>query len=700
MENLISFFSPRLIQALGWTLLHSLWQGVLVAFIVAATMILMNRMSANIRYFIAVSAMFCLLAASAFTFCNIYNSSKNDEGVTIATIKPAMGIPYSPQTSLKPIRTFVNNKHSNWDGADIQDYFSRHLPAIVLLWMIGIVVLSLKLLGSLAYVQRLKGYKTFAMAPEWQRKVDGLCEKLNINKKVTILESALIKVPVAIGYFKPIILLPLGTALGLPAPEIEMILAHELAHISRNDYWVNIGQSIVEILFFYHPAVWWVSKVVRQEREHCCDDKVLQLNGDSFVFAQALANLQFIQQANPALVMAANGQKGSLLGRIKRILNEVPKKPTFNEGLIASIVVLLCFLAISASAFTSFSINNNVFSSNDSLTIRGENLLLQADDTSKNRVVREIIIVKNKKGKVKEVLVDNKKLSNEELKDYKISIEKRLDEIEKEQVEAPEKLEKPEVPEVLEVTEAPEISMDRIIVHPLPPVMPTPPFKPGMFIAHNGELEELSVKIGQISHKMVEIEMDDKLSDDEKNKLHKKLIEEQAVLSNIISKLALEQEKVARKEYLQTLKQYKEKDLEQYKADMKMYEEELKEYQRDHKDLQLKQGEFKEFADKLRDNSDYSKHKKITLYYPDRKKTIEKEHQVDSDVLRQELQKDKFINKGEPFSFEISRKNLWINGKKQSVEVFEKYKQLMKKKTNIDVERFENDDNSFHINVN
>src|SRR5947207_13016176 len=140
---------------------------------------------------------------------------------------------------------------------------------------------------------------------------------MNVRTPVDVLESALIGVPTLIGWLSPAILLPIGLATGLTTPQLHALLAHELAHVRRHDYLVNLLQSMIETLLFYHPAAWWVSARVREEREHCCDDLAVAACGDARVYATALLGMEQLRGA-PTLAVAASG--GSLVGRVRRLL--------------------------------------------------------------------------------------------------------------------------------------------------------------------------------------------------------------------------------------------------------------------------------------------------------------------------------------------------------------------------------------------
>src|SRR5205085_11492852 len=151
----------------------------------------------------------------------------------------------------------------------------------------------------------------------WQETLARLARRLRVSRPVRLCASALVEVPTVVGWLRPVVLLPVCALTALSAPQLEALIAHELAHIRRHDYLCNLLQTIIETLLFYHPAVWWLSKRVRIEREHCCDDAAVAATGDVLVYARALTALeQLRRRPAPALVIAANG--GSLMQRIQR----------------------------------------------------------------------------------------------------------------------------------------------------------------------------------------------------------------------------------------------------------------------------------------------------------------------------------------------------------------------------------------------
>ena len=341
-----NIFSEELIQALGWTMIHSLWQGFAVAILMGLAMIVLQKpvnrtgwKSAKVRYEIAWFALFLVFVLSLSTFIYLYDSVSGGEilGGTITTITDA-GITVE---SAEIVQSFFQKT--------IQ-YFNEHLPLIVTLWMMGMVFFFLRLLGGIAYVERLKHQKQNQLPEAWQQVFEKLVARFPMKKTVRFAESSLAKVPMVIGYFKPIILFPVGAVNRLSIQEVEAVLAHELAHIYRNDYLLNIIQSIIEIIFYYHPAVWWISANIRTERENCCDDIAVQLCGNSLTYVKALVNLEEIHSA-PSLAMSfSSGSKNQLLNRVKRILNQPQNKFNIMEKFTATCFLLGVLLLFSVSA--------------------------------------------------------------------------------------------------------------------------------------------------------------------------------------------------------------------------------------------------------------------------------------------------------------------------------------------------------------
>ncbi len=346
MNVLSNILSPQLMETLGWTLLHSLWQAVIIAAGFGLLMYLMRRSPARTRYAAGVGALALVAAVTVATFIGFYNLA--------SAAAPALA---GSETALSA--GAIEGGETLSGLAVFKNYFSRHLPLVVTFWLVGVMVLMLRFAGGFLLNRRLLVHRTRPVPPAWQKRMEHLKEELKMDRAVRLLESALVKVPLAIGHFKPVVLFPLGMMTGLPGDQVEALLAHELAHIARRDYLVNMVQNLVDILFFYHPAVRWISAFVRAEREHCCDDAAVSLSGDSVVYARALTTVcdragvtGFGLSPVNAAVAAGRGQKG-LLGRIRRIVHPgwSHDRIRMNSGFTGTGFMLACLLLMTVGMF-------------------------------------------------------------------------------------------------------------------------------------------------------------------------------------------------------------------------------------------------------------------------------------------------------------------------------------------------------------
>jgi len=306
------FFSPELTNAIGWTIVHSLWQGIIVAGVTLLVLQFLQKKSAQTRYIVSTTALFSLFTWVFYTFYSLYQSN-----IAVATVYNWKTL---DENVLKAWSTVVESASfeqiatgvTSW--SDLLHAFTvyinqYHLKYVVSVWMIGICLFTLKFAGSFWYTQRIKHYSTQQLADKWQERFLALQKKMNLTRPVQLVTSTFIQVPMVIGHVKPVILLPIATITGLSAHQIEAIITHELAHIKRHDYLINILQGIIEVMLFYHPLIWWLSHKIRTEREHCCDDMAIQISQDRLAYAKALTSLTAIQLNHPTLAMAFSGKK-------------------------------------------------------------------------------------------------------------------------------------------------------------------------------------------------------------------------------------------------------------------------------------------------------------------------------------------------------------------------------------------------------
>jgi GWxTD domain-containing protein len=303
-------------QALGQTLAHSIWQGAAAALALAP--ILRISRSARLRYASASLALLLMAIAFGLTFA-LSLPPDGARGIQI-TAPEARRASASAGTPAFPSR--------NTTGV---------LPWLAPFWALGVVAFHLRALAGWTVTRRLRTVGVCAPSSAWRERLEDLRGRVRVSRPVVLLESSLANAPLVVGHARPVILMPVGLLAGLPAAQVEAVLLHELAHIGRRDYLINVLQTWVEAIFFYHPAAWWISSVIRAEREHCCDDVVVAIQGDPRGYATALAALEEYRGSAPA--MAATG--GNLLKRIRRLLQS-PERPrtAFVPVLSATLIAL------------------------------------------------------------------------------------------------------------------------------------------------------------------------------------------------------------------------------------------------------------------------------------------------------------------------------------------------------------------------
>ncbi len=354
-----------LLDAAGWALLHSLWQGALVAALYACFAALLPRRAADVRYAGGVAALLLLLLLPLLT-AGLYaraprglfaresvqpegvwaDSTRAFERASRAGKEPAAHAPNGSGSAAVPEAPALR--------AWAEERLTTLLPWLVCAWLSGVLLLASRMVGAWLLVLRLK--RSASPVPlcfeELLARVSG---RLRVQRAVRLCRSALVEVPTVVGHLRPVILIPAGALLGLTPAQLEAVLAHELAHVRRYDYAVNLLQTAVETLLFYHPAAWWLSRRVRAEREHACDDAAVEATGgDALTYARALAALEQLRaDASPpsALALAANG--GSLMQRIQRLINHDTRTHTRRPFAVAALVLaLLCGALAAQRAFT------------------------------------------------------------------------------------------------------------------------------------------------------------------------------------------------------------------------------------------------------------------------------------------------------------------------------------------------------------
>lgn len=339
MNGIMDLHHP-LLQALGFAVLHSIWQGVLLFCILKTVLAFVPHHHAKIRYRLQYSTLTILFVLFAYTFISGWQHATGVDSNT------GLAVPHAGKAGIAGIswQQFLSLFHLS--------AYSRYIPLLAVVYTSGLAVLCSKMIWELLQVRYLRRQVILPEHPLLEQ--FGLLKaQVGIRRNVWLRLSDKVQVPVMLGYLKPLILLPVSLASRLDMQQTEAILLHELAHIRRNDYCWNILQMVLETLLFFNPVVWWLSAAIREEREHCCDDYVLQHTGQSLPYARALLALEECRSAAYApLLSAAGRRKTPLLNRIKRFTTMTQHKKNTQRTLAAvTALVLLGAMVCFATAF-------------------------------------------------------------------------------------------------------------------------------------------------------------------------------------------------------------------------------------------------------------------------------------------------------------------------------------------------------------
>lgn len=345
--SVFQFFSSAYMQALGWTLFHSLWQGLVCLVVALAILRSMPTKWSGARYAVATGALMVFFIATLITFVSLTTSHEEPKSELFTLINYTDPAQYIYPASLTQQDHNVSTLWNTF-SSKLQNY----LPLIVLFWAAGIVLFTIRLLGGWLTVIRLRS-SAIPVEDLWNDRLHHLARKIEINQVIQLAESAVTQAPVVIGYFKPMILIPLGMLAGLSTQQLESIIIHELVHIRRRDYVVNLLQSLLETIFFFNPFVWIISNIIRREREHCCDDAVIAINGNPLAYAHALAALEEARLSRAGLALSFAENKNELLNRIKRIMEKSVKPYSLRDRIVPLILLVTGLICASWITITS-----------------------------------------------------------------------------------------------------------------------------------------------------------------------------------------------------------------------------------------------------------------------------------------------------------------------------------------------------------
>lgn len=328
-------------------LVHSLWQGFLAAVIAGIIILCTRKSSAALRYHLLMLDLLVLLTAAGLTFSHELGGSGtrlvSGGKAIVEETRVLAGIEMDVPAAVGRSATLMQR---------VSGFLNRHSSGIVVIWMFCLLGQLVHLTGGLYQMTRLRRYRVFPPDDVWKERLSELMTRLGVRRPVELLQSALIHVPVTFGFLKPMILVPFGMLANLPADQAETILLHELAHIRRNDYLANLVLHITEAIFFFNPGLRWIGSLIRDEREACCDDMVLQRAEDRNSYFDALVAFRELTAGRRAYGMQLGTGKADLLWRIRRMLNQENKKLRFMEKAILSFgltaILAICLITLRA----------------------------------------------------------------------------------------------------------------------------------------------------------------------------------------------------------------------------------------------------------------------------------------------------------------------------------------------------------------
>jgi beta-lactamase regulating signal transducer with metallopeptidase domain len=347
----MTFIPDTILRAICWTLLHSLWQGLIFAIVAGIVLVLTKKASASLRYNLLCFGMILFLAVSGYTFYHQLHIPAATEARTTGSNLPATTGGWTTTATTPALTTGTSHMLRNGIDSLVQ-YFNTHASLVVVIWFIVFLARFVQVLSGVVYTQRIRHYQTSEAPSEWQERLTLLLHRLQITRPVSLLQSALVKVPMVVGWLKPVILVPAGMLAHISPEQVESILLHELAHIRRQDYVFNLVQHVVDTLFFFNPALLWISSLIRTERENCCDDIAIHQTNSRRRLIEALVSFHEYRQSAQPYALLLTGKNNRIVRRVERIVYR--KNHSLNAGekllLMSGLMTLsVAFITIDSS---------------------------------------------------------------------------------------------------------------------------------------------------------------------------------------------------------------------------------------------------------------------------------------------------------------------------------------------------------------
>jgi|GEM_PF-4551996 len=608
------------LESIAWSLIHSLWQSAILVLIVVITLKKVQKENARLRHFIFFNALMIMLITSVFTWIVVQHNLPKIDPVTSQTVLDISAIP---------------SFHSAQEVIQATADSLLYLKLFIVFWISGVLLLSLRFLLGGIYLSRLRMVGKQEIDEVLIRHWNKMMKEIGLGQKVKVFSSTLVDAPLTYGFFRPVILIPASLITTFPIEQLDLILMHEIMHIKRRDYLINIVQSIIEIIFFFNPFVWWISNRLRQERENCCDDGVVE-HTDPILYAKTLTEIESnrILINKQQLYMSASNNKNFLLKRIQRIMKTKKHKKNLASRLIVALILVLSLGLISWIAPNNTKWEDANFDhvkelktdfdqlkKLESLNSSGKlNTLDKLESLNRLRSLKNLSSLK-KLAKLKKPQDLPKQLlvAPDSTEDYKEMI-KRMEE---RLIAAEARIKELEARELSFNFDSKQMDFDSLNLN----------------FSHNFNFSELEDLFESYENVIWAGDWDfDSLEALKNYKFHFDFDEEELSLANealqeayeALKESEIQASKIHKKEMVKALKAIEEASAELKEADQQII---------------IAGEEIKIVSKNLKE-------------------------------IKKELVKDKLIKKNEDYSIEITDEEMFLNGEKQSEEVFKKYKKM------------------------
>ena len=676
--------SDVVVDALGWVLAHSLWQVAIIGLLLS--FFLPRFSNPQQRYMAAYSALLSILLAGIATFCwylPIFNAEGHTATVLLNDLNTVAQV------------TVINDKTTTPTGfwQNTLDWFDLHKATFVFLWLSGFLLLLMRMLGGLWYLQYLKK-QAIVLNDTWKY-LNELSDGLGIRQQVSILRTTVLRSPVTFGYFKPVVLLPVALLNQLSPAEVEAIVLHELAHIARRDWLMQLVQTIVEALFYFHPVVWWLSSVIRHERERCSDELAVSLMPHNRIaYARALLRVQEYAQSShaiPALALAATGnpsrwfqRRAYLLERVQIILlqSSQQKSMLMERMLISGLLVATLTLwglkaapipDISAAAtgwFTGFDLNESEQMPTDSIIPRKSKSVQRiSEDDGKQKVDLEV-----RNGIITHLSIDGKDIPKEDYEQH----EDLLDRLYPPAPPAPPSWSGSDFP----APPAPPARVD-LYDYNFPAVPPAPPVPPVPAIGYynfNKASNKVYVDKADKDNTVIRLDGDETTEISIKNgkvTINGKEVGEGESVNirtdgNGYTYFNSDRENFPAMQ--QDQMRVHEDQMRKHDAEMRKHDADMRKHDAD---MLINDAEMAEYQAKTDAKMDRVRSNMTRSSSLSRESIVNAVAEDDlSRAFLEALKKDGLVTDTKEFSYSLSKKKFKVNGKKQSNEIHEKYLNL------------------------